>query len=147
MKLSILLVVFLSLASLSSQTMVNESKMRKLGLSITQIHEMYMLQAEKHERVKMRKAKLRQESVEDYVNNATVNITWTQELAYAEQTFYGLLDGMSSSVGESCNIGLGNLIFSVFNTLNYIEFWYPENIMKLTIATTDISDAFNSIYA
>ena len=83
-----------------------------------------MKHVERYEYIKLRKMILQQDSIaaasaiaasradsSNSTGNVTLNLTFTEAMAYAEQTIYGILDGMSTITGGTCNIGLSNLIY------------------------------------
>lgn len=96
-----------------------------------------------HEVTTARKAKVLSEKLPKLNQVDTV-----EDLAkILEQLAYGLLEGMSFSNDENCQIGLSAIIYNAFEIFDNRAFYNPQQTMKLALATQKFTESYNTVYS
>ena len=66
---------------------------------------------------------------------------------YTEFLLLGIIDGFTSGFNEDCRGGLFEAVSSAFSVMDNAEVWLPTKVAKFNIATVQLTEATNLVYA
>ena len=66
---------------------------------------------------------------------------------YTEFLFAGIIDGFTSGFNADCRSGLLEVNSSLFSVMDTWEIWLPKNTAKFNIASVQLTEAMNVVYA